>query len=925
MASSDASPSIPLTLRDVLEQEHVALHGPLPADDGPDRLGAVVRAIHRVQPAALCLSGGGIRSASFSLGVLQGLAQRGALRGFHYLSTVSGGGYIGSWLSAWMTHESVESVVAQLAQGGSGAGEPEPAPVRHLRSYGNYLSPRRGVLSADAWTLAAIFVRNLFLHFLVLLPLLGGVLVWPALVVRSTAVSDATPLQRGLVLAAGLLLVARAIAHVERDLPSQGGQSPSARGFRSAFLVPLVLGALLVSLFWSWQAATDESGTWGWWAWGLVGAGVHLAGALAGTALRARDLRRRAAAGRADAPASTAGAAVTMAEWLLVAVVGFIAGAVVWVVLDRLLPDPVQYPAAFAWLAVPALLGAFQTATSVYVGLFSRWTSEDDREWWARAGAMSLLLAAAWLVTGGLAVYGPTALVQGRRWAENALGLGAVTGVATALVGFFSRSGPKGTLAAARGAWAAVGSAVLNLGAVAFLVALTTGAAYLVVLALAHIGGRVDLLDHGATYPWDVMAHVHPLWMLAVSGGLLALSAVVSWGAGVNRFSLHSLYGNRLVRAYLGASRRKRAPHRFTDFDPGDNLPMSQLGARFQGDQPRVLFPVLNLALNLVRGNRLAWQQRKAASFTVSPLHAGTRYLGYRPVGDYGGMTLGKAMTISGAAASPNMGYHSSPLVTLLMAFFNVRLGWWLGNPGEAGRRTWQRSQPRWGLGLLVEEFFGLTSDERGYVYLSDGGHFENLGLYEMVLRRAHRIVVVDASCDPRGELADLAGAVRKIRADLGVAIDFRGGVPTTQALGEAGFAIADIRYADVDRGGRDGLLLYLKPVVTGDEPIDVARYAATHGGEYAFPHESTGDQFFDEAQFESYRTLGRHTIARLERTLGSWASVQELFAAAAARQATRARTASQPDAAVPAAIVFAPPAIEAVTGTAEAHGSGAS
>jgi len=112
----------------------------------------------------LCLSGGGIRSATFCLGVLQGLADLGLLRRFDYLSTVSGGGYIGSWLAAWIKREgNVLQVEEQLrsdrvdqAQGRGPGGQPaeeEPAPIFHLRSYSNYLSPRLGLGSADSWVL----------------------------------------------------------------------------------------------------------------------------------------------------------------------------------------------------------------------------------------------------------------------------------------------------------------------------------------------------------------------------------------------------------------------------------------------------------------------------------------------------------------------------------------------------------------------------------------------------------------------------------------------------------------------------------------------------------------------------------------------------------------------------------------------------
>ena len=160
-------------------------------------------------------------------------------------------------------------------------------------------------------------------------------------------------------------------------------------------------------------------------------------------------------------------------------------------------------------------------------------------------------------------------------------------------------------------------------------------------------------------------------------------------------------------------------------------------------------------------------------------------------------------MAISGAAASPNMGYHSAPAVTFLLAFFNVRLGWWLGNPGPAGRHTFDQSCPRIAVRPLFAETFGLTDANNPYVYLSDGGHFENLGLYEMVLRRCHCIVVCDASCDSARSFVDLGNAIRKIRIDLGIDID----IPTEllqvqpeNRLSRAHYALGIIRYDQVDR-----------------------------------------------------------------------------------------------------------------------------
>jgi hypothetical protein len=375
---------------------------------------------------------------------------------------------------------------------------------------------------------------------------------------------------------------------------------------------------------------------------------------------------------------------------------------------------------------------------------------------------------------------------------------------------------------------------------------------------------------------------------------LLAVELVACVFVNINRFSLHALYRNRLIRAFLGGPHRvappgnERRPNRFTGFDESDNIRMIEL---WPPSRPRSRdlaawrpFHVINIALNLVATENLAWQQRKAESFTVTPLHCGAGTVGYRPTKDYGypdgrGISLGTAMAISGAAASPNMGYHSSPSVTFLLAALNVRLGWWLGNPGKKRvREGEQQHRPYWwdrrfppyrrdgpilAIRPFLSEVFGLTTDTSPYIYLSDGGHFENLGLYEMARRRCRWIVLSDAGQDGTYDFADLGDAVRKIWIDLGVKIEF----PTLDLFREQSapgwrrprFAVGTVHYPE--HGAAPGKILYLKPVSRGDEPADVVAYARAHP---TFPHQSTADQMFDEPQFESYRALGAFTLRRL-------------------------------------------------------------
>lgn len=252
---------------------------------------------------------------------------------------------------------------------------------------------------------------------------------------------------------------------------------------------------------------------------------------------------------------------------------------------------------------------------------------------------------------------------------------------------------------------------------------------------------------------------------------------------------MHLFYRNRLIRAFLGASNRNRKAQPFTGFDPADDLPLSTLSpdVRRDGRHYDGPFPLLNIALNLVSGEELAWQERRAASFVFTPLFSGFQVHddenadpglqreGYRPTRGYRqipdqGISLGTAMTISGAAASPNMGAGTTPAMSFLLTVFNVRLGWWLGNPRHG--RTWDRMGPRVGITALLAELFGATDDRSRYVYLSDGGHFDNLGLYELIRRRCRLVVVSDAGADPNFTFEDLGNAVRKCCTDFGVEIE---------------------------------------------------------------------------------------------------------------------------------------------------------
>jgi hypothetical protein len=906
--------------------------------------------LHNGRRRALCFSGGGIRSATFAVGILQGLAHfsrqdglaRPTLLGeVDYLSTVSGGGYTGAWFSAWASRlskmkdlrakqtaeegpkpdlepvpepesDEVTDGVRQSAPPAAAAAaaarqkeasqpdialnkpdipdrrdgsalvmhdlkktpnrlfEPERDPLKHLRAYTNYLSPRSGVLSADAWALGATVVRNMFLNWLVLLPAIAAVLLLPVQAQRLLDVADDSiaPLTGWVLAAVAVIFGAAATAYVCFDLPDAGNARRPTRDFVRWCLLPLALSAVALILFWRWMPDSGTPAAWwdiagfgkdyvGIWQFGVLGALMHGGGMLAGL-LHVRWRFHR--------PNNRTSILATTAAF----VTGFAGGVVGYLVPhfagnSYLLSLNFDDPRLYACLAFPLVMSIFAFASMLLVGCSSYFLEDEDREWWARSGGWFLALAIGWLTLSGVTLYASEVLGHSFQAVSSLAAASGITGFLAARAGSSPASPSRHQDSSSSPEAASFAGKLLRRFGAKLILPL-----FLILFAML-IAIFNDLILHWVSGPqqstgWRAVAEV--LLVMAIYG-CVCLGA--SWFINVNKFSLHAMYRARLIRAFLGASNEQRTPHPFTGFDEHDNMAMCALTANAP-------MHVVNMALNLVGGAKLAWQERKAASYTSTRLHTGGLLVGYRDSARYGGvlsstrtrtaLTLGTAITISGAAASPNMGYHSSPLLTLVMTLFNARLGWWLGNP-NAEANVWQRSGPRWGIRAFFDEAFGLTTQENPWVYLSDGGHFENLGLYEMVLRRCHHIVVCDAGCDPDYHYEDLANAIRKIRIDLGIPIDFE---PPTMPMSPSQApeerhngrhcALATIHYDAVDgEGAPFGTLIYIKPSLNGNEPADIQHYAAAHP---PFPHQPTTDQFFTESQFESYRRLGYHIIEEI-------------------------------------------------------------
>jgi len=976
---------------------------------------------------AVCFSGGGIRSATFNLGVLQALAKCGVLSDVHYLSTVSGGGYIGSWLSSWMRrHEhGPEGVIDELRQPPNDPLEPEPKPVVHLREYSNYLAPRAGPLTVDMWTLFGTYLRNLALIWTVLLPPLMLLLAVPRLFEQVILIPGEGT--RWFVAGAYLLLVSTiAIAALR---PVRDGFSRPTKWHFTLFLLPGFFAAVCfaVALAHHWRAhpqpRIDDV-----LAWHIAKAAFLLLGAINFIACIVYMARYARARRRSDDAAyRSAKYPAELFAPLVAAVCG--AGAV-YLVIRWILNNPtatqvapaLDAPEQYAIFAVPLFIFALFVEAAAFVGVTTRVSADWDREWWARAAAMMTLASAVWMVVATIAITGPALILQ----SPKIIGaLGGLSAVGAALAGYSRKTPAKEHRKSAR-------TALIAVAAVA-IIAILSALSLLITALLPKAeppperppSEQAGLLIHAsvsappgyalhveqkpkeiskfakATEPAkETKKHIATLRdpngfrsLLYIFAGILGVILLATM-LDANDYSMHSMYRNRLIRAYLGASRWNRMPDRFTGFDPEDNLQMWQLrpdllwlgsfkdfrafAAQLQMHPIATLLPrrvrslvitvqkaddrrlaqqspaiiaalndlillydletrlparrtgrrvrknrayldrefssfiehqdvrerpplhILNIALNLVSGDNLAWQQRKAESFTVSMLHTGseaTNRLKYRDSASYGGrkgISLGTAMAISGAAVSPNQGYYSSSVVTFLMTLFNARLGWWLGNPGPGGRKTWTSRGPWPALVPLINEAFGQTNDRSAYVFLSDGGHFENLGLYEMVRRRCRRIIVCDAAADPNYDFSELGNAIRKIRVDFGIPVEFEtfciGPDPAdpTKKREAAYCALGTIRYAAVDspRDGNvieDGHLLYVKPVVYSDCPEDVKNYERVGK---PFPQESTADQFFDETQFESYRMLGLHIASKIAGN----ATDADSFFQAAHRYLTRHR-----------------------------------
>jgi len=348
-------------------------------------------------------------------------------------------------------------------------------------------------------------------------------------------------------------------------------------------------------------------------------------------------------------------------------------------------------------------------------------------------------------------------------------------------------------------------------------------------------------------------------WLLA---GLFTFSVLYStFVVNINYASPHLFYRNRLARTYL-----VRPADGGKSVETHDTQKLSEMN-----EFKKAPYHLINCAINIPNSKDPDLRGRNTDFFVFSKHFCGGPMAGFQTTTDWEKMDshldLGTAMAISGAAAAPHMGTLTSARYTFLLALLNVRLGYWLRRPSDSINWIKRRLPPvAWYYYYL--ELSGRMSEKNPYVNLSDGGHIENLGIYELLRRRCKFVIAIDGEADPKRSFGGLLTLTQLAHIDLGVTIepDLTDLRMDGEGHGRAHFSLSRIEYAD----GKYGLLLYIKSSLTGNESEFLKKYRADNP---AFPHQSTAQQLFSEAQFEAYRALGEHIAQDLFRPdlVGRW------------------------------------------------------
>ncbi len=723
----------------------------------------IMRPPEAASVVGLALSGGGIRSAAFCLGVLQALSKTEVLNKVDYMSTVSGGGYIGCSLTA-----------ALESAGGQGPPdfpftsrleEDEPPALQHIRDYSNYLFPHG---ASDFLHNASIYARGLLANF---------------------------------VLVAPFVLVASALTLLWYSL--RGAQTRvlsvlNPFGLRHFFFtIDLAVLLIVFGTVWAIVQSTrrrrQETEIPGMWTWS-VGLLVVAFLAVAFCDLQPFVLDAMFDAGSGDF-------SVVLAKWInTISAMLAPLGAVIAFLASKL---GEYVKSAFESPKRSAQAKGLVAKAAIYVGglivPLVIWVVYLDVTYWGICinRATSSCLAPVWLAEAAYAAF---------NWPAGA---GQFSGV-------------------------------------------------------VHI-----ILD------WPGQ------WATAFYIAAALICIVLSLFMQPNANSLHPLYRDRLAKAFLFDP--KPRPGRRDDDLPERRPRLSKITGR---NGP---YHLINTALNVQASKTANRRGRNADFFMFSQKFVGSKstdYVATEHLEDIAlGLDLATAMAASGAAVSSNMGAQSVKPLTATLALLNIRLGYWLRNPmrvpkAGSNHATGQRYLTTdifrfrniFANYYFLGELFGQLSERRKSVYLTDGGHIENLGIYELLRRRCRVIIAVDAEADPQMGFGSFNTLERYALIDLGIRIDlpWKQIADKNRDVGEAidnkgdapkdhgpHCAIGEISYP----GGRRGALVYIKASLTGDENDYIFYYKTRYG---AFPHETTLDQWFTEEQFEAYRALGFHAAYRL-------------------------------------------------------------
>lgn len=404
---------------------------------------------------------------------------------------------------------------------------------------------------------------------------------------------------------------------------------------------------------------------------------------------------------------------------------------------------------------------------------------------------------------------------------------------------------------------------------------LAAGAFLYLILVIAYAGARFLIQPQHLTA--DQAQYCREFF-----AALLVFSVAFGWWSNVNYLGLHRFYRDRLMEAFMPTIEQKAADA--PNYSDADRLPLAAIWPPKQTSP--LPYPLINTNVILVNDLDQTVALRGGASFLLSPCYVGSFTTGWLSTSDHGKrhgpMTLASAMAASGAAANANAGFIGTGitrdrLISTVMMLFNLRLGLWIGAPG-ASRGTPNYFSP----GLKYGVFRSGYQRDSDFLELSDGGHFDNLGAYELIRRRCDVVIVLDSEEDPSTAMSALASVCQRVREDFGVIIKIEAEADTIAPAGDMGYPagakfakksyfVASIDYPAEHRAGiadqaKTGTFVYLKSGMIKQLSFSTKGYKAKYPD---FPNQSTVDQFFDSAQFEAYRDLGWSSVEMMANAFG--------------------------------------------------------